>query len=388
MNNESKKNKLATIINSGLVGYQPFFLENGVVLGTGLQFFAAGEKRLDKILSKASDLPNADLGNIYIPKDLLASIKLPASDFYTQVSEENKERFIHDNRLLLRLYQHLVEAAFLKLKERSITIESFIELGGNTGLFGSIALEHVNKAINVDIVDYGEAMKLLAELCGTKSPEFYHLKTLRSQDIHEIPVCDLGWSYAVAIHQSNPLIHICDLSSVSRKSCLFMTTIGMPGEIDQNSLTLQFKSSNTYYSAKFPNNFDVTLMSDQLIRFSLEQVGFDEILEIPFPEFVPIKWAEQHKCYLGIRNKAGAPSIYEFARSVERDGSLSVDNESITLSFQGSHSNIISYRGGYYIIPHGMPASEEFFMQSKKIASVNEAHNMLDDIKEPRIIPR
>lgn len=375
-------------LGSGLLGYQPFALNNGIVLGAGLQFFAGGNEHLKGLLRTAGDLPNAELGNIFIPRDLRGKVCLPESDYYIPVSEENAERFIDCNERLERIYQNVIDRSFAELAQRGVKIESFVELGGNTGLFGSMALRYVDRSVSVDIVNYAGAFDVLAELADYSRPEFHHLKSLRAEDIDRIPVCDLGWSYAVALHQSNPMIHICDLSSISRKACLIMTAVGRPGELDHQSLMLKFRSSNTYYAAKFPSNFDVSLMSEELIRFSLHAVGFDDVVEIPFPDWCPHWWLEQHRCYLGIRRQAGAPSIYSFARSPERDGVRSVDPEVITLSHQGVHSNIIGYKGGYYIIPHGMQPDAAFLDQSRLFANLNQAYDMLDSLPAPAIVPR
>ena len=275
--------------------------------------------------------------------------------------------------MLLDLYKYLVDTVFDELKQNSVEVKSVTELGGNTGLFGSLCLEYVNYAINADIVDYSDSLRVIEKYCELPVPKFHKIESLRSADIAKIPVSDLGWSYAVAVHQSNPMIHICDLSSISKKACLFMTPVGCPGELGQDELMLKFKSSNTYYQATFPNNFDVTLMSDALIKFSLKKVGFIKIIEIKFPDFIPKTWSEQHKCYLAIRDEYKAPLINEFSRDPERDGYETANPEQITLSRQGINSNLIRYRNHYYIIPRGVLANETFFNNAQKWNNLNQA---------------
>ena len=130
--------------------------------------------------------------------------------------------------MLLNLYKYLVDAVFDVLEKNSVEIKSVTELGGNTGLFGSLCLAHADYAINADIVDYSDALKVIEKYCEFPVPYFHKIESLRSADIANIPVSDLGWSHAVAVHQSNPMIHLCDLSSISKKACLFMTPIGDP----------------------------------------------------------------------------------------------------------------------------------------------------------------
>lgn len=379
---------LNKIMGMALLGYQPMFFENGIVLGTGMQFFHSGNEKLTKTMTNSADLPNHLVGNIYIPPNLKEQISIPNSEFYLPVSEENKDIFIKYNQLLSDLYKYLVDTVFDELKKNSVEVSSVTELGGNTGLFGTLCLAHVQDAVNADIVDYGDAMRIAGKYGNYSVPEFHKIESLRSSDISNIPVADLGWSYAVAVHQSNPMVHICDLSSIARKACLFMTPIGLPGELDQTELLLKFKSSNSYYQTKFPNNFDVTVMSDALIKFSLGKVGFDKIIEIEFPDFIPQRWSEQHKCYLAIRDEYKAPSIYDFSRDAERDGFETSNPEQITLSRQSVHSNVIRYHNYYYIIPHGMLPDDNFFNTSKEWSNLNQALDHLDTLTTPQLVQR
>ena len=370
---------LNDVMKRALLGYQPLFLKNGIVLGTGMQFFHSGtKKKLSKTMNKPTDLANHELGNIYIPSELKNQITIPESDFYLPIAEENKADFLKYNQLLLNLYKYLVDAVFGVLEKNSVEIKSVTELGGNTGLFGSLCLEHANYAINADIVDYSDALKVIEKYCELPVPYFHKIESLRSADIANIPASDLGWSYAVAVHQSNPMIHLCDLSSISKKACLFMTPIGKPGELDQNQLLLKFKSSNTYYQTTFPNNFDVTIMSDALIRYSLQKVGFSRIIEIKFPDFIPRTWSKQHKCYLAIRDEYKAPSIFEFSREPERDGYETANPDQITLSRQGATSNLIRYQNHYYVVPRGAVLNDTFLNSSKKWSNLNQALNHLE----------
>ena len=343
-----------------------------------MQFFHHGTEQLTKTMTSSGELPNHLLGNIYIPPNLKDQITIPESDFYLPVAEENKNDFEKYNKLLLDLYKYLVDTVFDELEQNSVKVNSVTELGGNTGLFGSLCLDHVDYAVNADIVDYDDCLRVIGKYCELPVPKFHKIQSLRSTDIAKIPVSDLGWSYAVAVHQSNPMIHICDLSSVSQKACLFMTPIGHPGELDQNELLLSFKSSNSYYQASFPNNFDVTFMSDALIKLSLREVGFVKMIEIKFPDFIPKTWSDQHKCYLAIRDEFKAPSVYEFSRDPERDGYETANSEQVTLSRQGINANLIRYQNHYYIISHGVVPDESYFNSSKKWSNLNQALDHLE----------
>ena len=112
---------LNDIMKRALLGYQPLFLKNGVVLGTGMQFFhSSTKKKLSKTINKPSELPNHKLGNIYIPPELKNQITIPESDFYLPIAEENKTDFLRYNQLLLNLYKYLVDAVFDVLEKNQL----------------------------------------------------------------------------------------------------------------------------------------------------------------------------------------------------------------------------------------------------------------------------
>ena len=137
-----------------------------------------------------------------------------------------------------------------------------------------------------------------------------------------------------------------------------MTNTGLDEEFG-DKLSMEFISSNAYYSSPFPENFDVTVMSHELLKFSLKKVGFDEVVNIDFPEHLPAGWSRRHKCYLGIRTESKQPSIFEFSRSPDRCPVSSTDADtSMSLAFAGKNANVVVFKKIYYVIPHGDTPSE------------------------------
>jgi hypothetical protein len=365
----------------GLLGYQPFFLDNGIVLGTGLQLFSRPSSKSKEFYVNPKEVPGGKLGNIWIPENLRNVIMPAQSDFYSTISDDLYDDFVASNFKLCNLYKYMVDKAFELLRLRGVEVSSFVELGANTGLFGSLAQNYVQDSLSIDIVDYSATQKVLELFSpGFKSSTFIKLKSQRSIDIDKLPTADFGWSYAVAQHQSNPMIHIADLSSISNKCCFVMTTtLPSPNNSDESQhLLLEFQSSNSYYSAPFPQNFDVTLMSKALLIYSLQQTGFDEIIEIEFPSFVPYEFKQNHSCYLAIRKNFGAPSIYSFARYPERDGNRHQDSDSLALSFVAKKHNVVSFQNLYWIVPHGISADSQTIKLHTFFYTLHDALEWLD----------
>lgn len=380
--------KLKRLLLSAKLGYQPFRLSNGIEFGTGLQFF--GLPNSDSLPQKgnsggslrrnASDHKGAELGNIFIPEHLRDEFPLAESNFYKPVTTENQIFFSQQNSLLRSLYEYFIDIVIEECNKRKVVLNSFVELGGNTGLFGFIAESRGLNATVVDIVDYGDAISLLAELTQSNPPVFYLLESQRSEDINKIPKADLGWSYAVALHQANPLIHLCDLSSLSKRAMLVMTPKTSIDEVENNDiLCMQFVSSNSYYAAPFPQNFDVTLISESLLQFSLKETGFDEMIKISFPDFVPNSWKKKHCCYLALRNEVKEVSIYDFPRSPERVGTRAPDPDKISVDYRGDLANIVCFRNKYYVVPRGISFDEDFLFNNYGFPSFNRALSILID---------
>ncbi len=383
---------LQNLLQRGLLGYQPINFDNGVSLGTGLQFFgrpAEGRENVaaTKFLENPNDLHNFSLGNIFIPAPLRTALDYPSSSFYLPTSEADAPLLIQRNEELAKLYRHFVGEALRTLRENGIEPRSITEIGANNCLFEFLFAERGLDGVGVDIVDYRDAVDFLAreKFADAKGAvHFHHLAGNCDQDIEAIPKSDLGWSYAVALHQANPLIHIAELSAVSRRACFIMTPVTNLEEAEaRGSLVLQFLSSNSYYQAPFPQNFDVVFMSRALIEFSLRQVGFDRLIEIPFPKHDAFfdRWASQHAAYVAIRDVPREVSIYDFPRSPERDGNRA-DPETTVLCVAGKSHNIVLYRNRYRIVPHGRPFPSTNFDTHPSSASLNRTKELLGEIED------
>ncbi len=382
---------LKDLLRRGLLGYQPFNFDNGVSLGTGLQLFGRPSEVLGasdsaSFLKSPGELHNFTLGNIFIPPHLRGQLEYPLSNFYLPTSDADAKFLVQRNAQLSDLYGYFVEEALKILATNQVSIRNVTELGSNSCLFEFLFAARGIAGTGVDIVDYSKAVDFLGkELYGESKSKvrFRHLRGNSDEDIDDIPKSDLGWSYAVALHQANPLVHIAELSSISIAACFIMTTITKVEQAGgRGDLIMQFLSSNSYYQARFPQNFDVVLMSRELIKFSLKEVGFDKIIEIPFPKIDDYfeTWAKNHVAYLAIRNTPSEVSIFDYPRSPERDGNRG-DPRTPILCYAGKSQNIVLFENRYYVVAHGLAFPPNPLDLIPNFGSLNYAKKQLDEFK-------
>jgi len=141
---------LSSWLKKGLLGYQPIFFPNGLISGTGFQFFGnlrsmrAATKPLDStpvIDDSAGIKENASfnfnqgrLGNLYIPPGFGDGSNLD-SEFYYCVDDAELEHFARYNLALIEMYEYFAKSALAVASEQGWGLDSMIEIGANTCLF-------------------------------------------------------------------------------------------------------------------------------------------------------------------------------------------------------------------------------------------------------------
>src|ERR1700704_626911 len=161
---------LKNLIKQGLLGYQPIFFPNGVITGTGLQFFGnlrrmrastiAGEtvkSQKGDVLGLKTDSSNFNLGrlgNLYVPTELGDRSEFD-SEFYYCIDESGLDIFAKYNLVLTDMYRYFAFKAMEIAASRSCGIESMMEVGCNTCLFPmAFAEAGIRICHGSDIVDY------------------------------------------------------------------------------------------------------------------------------------------------------------------------------------------------------------------------------------------
>ncbi len=366
-----------TLIKKGLLGYQPVFFPNGVISGAGYQFF--GNLRKTHMQMLASDIPSENViasdsrniqvkssvtfnqgrfGNLYIPAAIGDRSEFN-TEFYYCVAEDELEDFVRDNLVLLEMYEYFANSALKLYKEKFRTIDSMIEIGSNTCVFPFVfSKAGVEICHGADIVDYTDVVGVLSEMYAG-NVTFHHMQDDSDETWKNLPKADLVWSYAVLLHQSNPLAHLTRLAALAKKA-MFIMTLSEPSEWKStDDLAIRYLSANSYYNADFPNCFDVTIVSPALLKYSLNRLGFSNILEIPNPllglldeigQFQLNGWMKKHCFYLAMRD---APKderdLNDYSVATERSP---FKGENV-LVYEGNYHNIILMDSKYFIVPHG-----------------------------------
>ena len=174
---------------------------------------------------------------------------------------------------------------------------SVLDVGCNTGYFPlAFARKGARQAKGIDRIDYTPTVSLLNEICGT-SVQFAPWKydgSLTAVEQH-----DLVLSVAVLVHLSEPLRHLAWLGSSARKALMVFT----PFHVDTD-YSIKFHAVNRYYEdAQFPQCFDITTVSEQLLRLAFEKMGFSRVIGITAAQnAMPPGWANLHLGLLGIRD--------------------------------------------------------------------------------------
>lgn len=372
-------------IKKGLLGYQPIFFSNGLISGTGLQFFGnlrsmrggasndeapvVDQKREENTSDKGApfgvkvnsfNFNRGQLGNLYIPSALGSSVDLN-TEFYYCIDENELWHFSRYNIVLLQMYQYFASRAIEIAKDAEIEIDSMIEIGANTCLFPLAFGElGVKECHGTDIVDYSEVVNLLSEMKRTEVA-FHHMADDSDTTWRQLPKADLVWSYAVLLHQSNPLAHLTRLASLAKKAIFIMTLCDPEDWKSEDEMAIRYLSANSYYNADFPNCFDVTIVSPALIKYSLHRLGFSRVVEIPHPEFDLLDetsqrdlkyWLKKHCFFIAFReSEKDEGALDDYSVSAERSPYRG-DN---VLVHAGYHNNVVLSRSRYYIVPHGTP---------------------------------
>lgn len=399
-------------IKKGLLGYQPVFFPNGLISGTGFQFFGnlrSMRAALQPVSpdKEANAAPSAlgfgedasfnfnrgRLGNLYVPPGFGDRSGLD-TEFYYCVEESDLEHFARYNLALLEMYEYFANSALVLSANQGTQLESMIEIGANTCLFplmfskGGVAHCH-----GADIVDYSEVVALLSAFQG-KEVSFHHMTDDSDQTWKSLPKADLVWSYAVLLHQSNPLAHLTRLASLARKAIFVMTLCDPDDWKSDQEMAIRYLSANSYYNADFPNCFDVSIVSPALIKYSLKRLGFSTIVEIPHPDFdllddtsrADLKyWLKKHCFFLAFRDDCkDEDALNDYSVSAER----SPYRGNNVLVHTGYHNNIVLSDQRYFIVPHGAPftgdGSDTHLQSFSTLTNATQAFETLATEREPQ----
>lgn len=263
----------------GLLSYQPYIFSDTFAVGAGLSILAGHLKE-----------PPA----VYCP-EATANDTDPAFFAKEFAKDDQREEFFAANEAMRRFYDGVVDQiadAVGPLQDLSI-----LDVGCNTGYFPlAFARKGARSAKGIDRIDYTPTVSLLNEICGTSvqfAPWNYDGSIVATEQY------DLVLSVAVLVHLGEPLRHLAWLGSTARKALMVFTPFH-----DADDYSIQFHAVNRYYvDAQFPQCFDITTVSEKLLRLAFDKMGFSRVVNITAAQTtMPPRWANRHLGLLGIRD--------------------------------------------------------------------------------------
>ncbi|MBS0154074.1 MAG: hypothetical protein JSS38_05760 [Nitrospira sp.] len=177
---------------------------------------------------------------------------------------------------------------------------SLADMACNNGYFVvGAALRGLRTCTGFDRADYSSSVSFLCSLTGV-DVEFRH----RSYDswnhtVQDFAPHDIVVASQIMQHLSDPLYFLSFVASRAKKALLLFTGMG-----DTDEFLVYYQQPNRFYTdAKFPVCFDNDVgLSRGLLFKSLDMLGFDEIIEIPWQEsWLRKSWYGSQKVLLCMR---------------------------------------------------------------------------------------
>lgn len=187
------------------------------------------------------------------------------------------ERFCDANRRLAAMYDDFVDAIVQHVPKGTM-----LDVACNNGYFLIRGAERgMSECVGYDLADYSRSVAFLNSVTGTKA-QFQH----GGYDSwkHEIAGCgkyDVVIASNIMQHISDPLYFLTFLSGRARKALFLFTGMG-----DTDQYLIYYSAPNRFYKDRpFPIGFDNDVgVSRGLLWESLKQLGFSQIIELPYRE--------------------------------------------------------------------------------------------------------
>jgi hypothetical protein len=282
--------ELHLFIRQRKLAYQPFIFTDTLQVGEGQRF------RDGEFAEKCGDVlweghpPDLDSADNLITKDAAA--------------------FQEANHELRKIYDGMVDF-IVKHAGADISQLSFAEFGCNTGYFlHSLALRGAGKTIGYDFTPSDAIFRWFNDVLGIphERNEFRFAEwdsldhCVRHCTFDEVDVC---MSIAVTTHLADPVHHLAYLCSKARKAVFFWVQVD-----NRDDLSITFGTPGKYPNPlSFPINFDNNIrLSPALLRLTLEQCGFENLIEIEPPDVSPRfqRWFKSQKGIMALRTSRPA----------------------------------------------------------------------------------
>jgi SAM-dependent methyltransferase len=265
----------------GLLHYQPLQFTDDFSVGAGLSIESGWKTKAPLVdLPDASRYANQHFRDTFVTRD------------------SDRAAFHAANARMRALYDGFIDDVVAAVG--GVEGKTVLDVGCNSGYFSvALAQRGALRVVGLDSEPYGETVDLLNELCGTNVQfrQWRYDGSLQSREQFDLVV-----SVAVLVHLSEPLRHLAWLGSAAREALWVFTHAQ-----ESNAMSMEFHAVNHYYSAKFPQCFDVVTMTRPLLRLAFELMGFTHAEMPPRAGTMSARWRERHASVVGRRTvSAGA----------------------------------------------------------------------------------
>lgn len=274
--------QIAKIVGEGF--YQPFILSNDIQTGVGYSW-QTGEIILG--MDKGRRL-------CYEWDGSNRPLKI-SGDRYTQ---EKWDLFVETNQRLRNMYDSWIASIYDVLKP--IDEHTVVDVASNAGYFLYRLAEYgATNGVGYDLLDLKNVYEVLNETMGVNIQFRNQPYDMKTHTIPGIEKADIVISSAIMCHLSDPTYYLSFLGSITKKLLFLFSSID-----DDPSYTIRFDGAKFYYpNNSFPICFDqMAHVSKGLIEFGLKDMGFKEIIELPYQnDWVTHHWYKDFKAIIAMR---------------------------------------------------------------------------------------
>jgi SAM-dependent methyltransferase len=195
--------------------------------------------------------------------------------FRKAMSPTEWEHFGEANAALRRMYDEWIE----EICRAAPQAATALDIACSSGYFlQKLALQGYRDCVGYDVLDKTEAFAFLNGVLGTGTR---FVRQPYNSWTHTIPGCrpaDVVIASAILLHISDPLYFLKFLGDMAKKLLFLFTRV-----VEAEEYVVVYGTPNMYdKDAPFPLGFDNNnFISTGLLEYSLRQVGFRNIIELP-----------------------------------------------------------------------------------------------------------
>jgi SAM-dependent methyltransferase len=213
-------------------------------------------------------------------------------------SDDKWNIFIEANQRLRNMYDSWISSIYSSLN--SVDGCTVVDVASNAGYFlYRLAQYGAIDGTGYDLLDLKDMYQVFNEAMGLNMKFFNKPYDMNIHTIPGIEKADIVISSAIMCHLSDPTYYLSFLGSITKKLLFLFSTID-----DDMSYTIRYEGAKFYYpNNPFPICFDqMTHVSKGIIEFALKDMGFKEIIELPYQEeWVSYNWYKNYKAIIAIK---------------------------------------------------------------------------------------